>query len=185
MKAAAEFADTDRLYVLSDLHGRHRRLEPLLARILREADSAEVRLLIAGDLGLRPGCGTSALLRGCRGIIRAVRGNCDTRETEEAAGFPLPLADRFFFCGRTVLMMHGHTLSTGCPLLPSGSLFITGHTHVPSLYCDDKTGIVMINPGSLEEPRQGSPASYAVITAEAVELRRADTGAVLQRLVLE
>ena len=36
-----------------------------------------------------------------------------------------------------------------------------GHTHVPG--CEDFSGITLLNPGSLSQPRDGTNGSYAII----------------------
>ena len=53
-----------------------------------------------------------------------------------------------------------------------GDLLMYGHTHVPVLKKSD--GVYYINPGSIAFPKNGYPASYAVMDGGHIELRRLD-----------
>jgi len=74
--------------------------------------------------------------------------------------------------GHNILITHGHlqnidfTFSNIIKLAEENncSTVIHGHTHIP---CDlTENNIKIINPGSIYRPRQGFPASFAILTVE-------------------
>lgn len=98
--------------------------------------------------------------------VYRVRGNCDGARTKEE-------------CSRTVeteagriLITHGHmdgvnfqldrlmyrAMEEGC------TAAFYGHTHVSFL--DDSGEIILMNPGSLTKPRDGSDGSYGIVETE-------------------
>ena len=95
--------------------------------------------------------------------IIAVRGNCDAEVDQMVLGFPLT-ADycEFYLGSRKVFMTHGHVYGpVRIPALPSGSILLYGHTHIPAAESFD--GILHLNPGSLSIPKSGHPASYGIL----------------------
>lgn len=88
--------------------------------------------------------------------IIAVRGNCDAEVDQMVLPFPI-LSDssQLFADGLLLHLSHGHHQSPeALPPLPTGSVFLSGHTHVKW----DKTidGIRCLNPGSVSIPKDGS-----------------------------
>lgn len=88
--------------------------------------------------------------------IIAVRGNCEAEVDQMVLPFPC-MADfsQMYADGTLFYLTHGHHSNPDClPSLPSGSVFLYGHTHVKL----DKTanGIRCLNPGSVSIPKDGS-----------------------------
>lgn len=96
-------------------------------------------------------------------MITGVRGNCDAEVDQMVLDFPL-LADYnviHAFCHR-IFCSHGHVYGPkALPKLSDGDVFLSGHTHVPTVIHDK--GIYLWNPGSSALPKEGHPKSYAVI----------------------
>lgn len=158
----------EKLFVISDIHGKLDPLRMVLGKISREKN---FHLLVAGDLMVRHTPEAAALMHRHRNHITAVRGNCDSSTDQDAMGIPLPLVQNIIWDERKLLLTHGHLLShERVPLLPAGSILITGHTHFPALSIDKESGIILLNPGSIASPRKGSKASYAVITKTGISV---------------
>ena len=96
-----------------------------------------------------------------------VRGNCDTEVDQMVLPFPILAETALLFVdGRTWFAAHGHRAGANptagdLPKLPSGSVVLTGHTHIPTL---DRTpeGLILLNPGSTSIPKGGFDPSYAL-----------------------
>ena len=88
--------------------------------------------------------------------IIAVRGNCEA-EVDQMV-LPLPcMADfaQLEVDGTIFYLSHGHHASPDLlPELPTGSVFLSGHTHVKM--DEVRCGIRCINPGSVSIPKDGS-----------------------------
>ncbi|MBC8452803.1 MAG: YfcE family phosphodiesterase [Spirochaetes bacterium] len=170
MNAAAliDLSNIEKLFVISDIHGKADQLRMAFGKFSREK---EFQILIAGDLLIRHSSEAASIIKRQRNRITAVRGNCDSSIDQDLAGTPLPLVQNISWNNRSLLLTHGHTLSQGrVPILPSGSILITGHTHYPALSIDKESGIILLNPGSISSPRKGSQASYAVITKTGISV---------------
>lgn len=155
--------------IASDLHGSADCCERLFTQMDRE--KAE-RMLLLGDLlyhgprnALPPGYDTkrvAELLNERRDALCCVRGNCDTEVDQTVLQFPI-LAEYALLCidGLTVFATHGHRYNREqLPPLPSGSILLHGHTHIPE---DGACGSVRImNPGSVSIPKGGSANGYMI-----------------------
>ncbi len=95
--------------------------------------------------------------------IIAVRGNCDAEVDQMVLGFPLNADYNELFVGKhKVFMTHGHVYSPkNMPELGKGTIFLSGHTHLPT--AEEKDGIYMLNPGSISLPKGGHPHTYGVL----------------------
>ncbi len=161
------------LLIASDLHGAAPAVEELLSEF--EKSGAE-RLLLLGDIlyhgprnDLPAGYDPKrviALLSPYADRLFCVRGNCDTEVDQMVLPFPI-LSDSglLFVDGRTWYACHGHRAGANpsaeeLPPLPAGSVFLSGHTHIPTLYTD-RAGVLRVNPGSVSIPKGDFPASYA------------------------
>lgn len=97
--------------------------------------------------------------------LRYVRGNCDVNS---AAPMSILIEADF---GRKIYATHGHIMSVkygiGTILKEAKSqgadIVLFGHTHERFSYYDSDSGIYLLNPGSLSEPRDGKGKSYGVI----------------------
>ena len=64
--------------------------------------------------------------------------------------------------GRTFYATHGHIYNQdNLPPLQEGDILIHGHTHV--LKAQQMDGYILLNPGSVSIPKEGNPATYAVL----------------------
>ncbi len=163
-----------KLMIASDLHGAAPAVEKMLSEF--ESSGAE-RLILLGDIlyhgprnDLPAGYDPKrviALLSPYADRLFCVRGNCDTEVDQMVLPFPILSETALLFVdGRTWFAAHGHRaganpLIDDLPPLPSGSVFLSGHTHIPTLHLD-KNGVLRLNPGSTSIPKGGFPAGYAL-----------------------
>ena len=88
--------------------------------------------------------------------ILCVRGNCEAEVDQMVLNFPY-LAEYSVLMadGKTFYLTHGHHKHPqNLPLLPQGSIFLYGHTHVK--FDQVVEGIRCLNPGSVSIPKDGS-----------------------------
>ena len=164
--------------IASDIHGSAFWCEKLLQAFEREKAD---RLLLLGDIlyhgprnelpeGYAPK-EVFRLLNTVQDKIFAVRGNCDAEIDQAVLGFPM-MAD---YCllevnGRVVFVTHGHLFNDDAmPPLAKGSILLHGHTHVPR--CEEKDGILFLNPGSVSLPKDGSKNSYMLLEEGILHLK--------------
>lgn len=154
----------------SDIHGSAYYCRKLLDAFREE--QAE-RLVLLGDLlyhGPRNDLPREyapkeviALLNEHKNKIYAVRGNCEAEVDQMVLEFPV-MADYciLFVDGRTFYATHGHIYNQdNLPPLQEGDILIHGHTHV--LKAQQMDGYILLNPGSVSIPKEGNPATYAVL----------------------
>ena len=97
----------------------------------------------------------------------AVRGNCDFRSDA-------PLERTVDLGGKRFLLLHGHQYYSMSALLyrseeVRADMVLYGHTHVPDLSADGPR--LILNPGSLSRPRNGSMESCALILLDGNDLQ--------------
>ena len=145
---------TRRIGVISDTHGY---LPPEAAEALYGLDL----IIHAGDLD------TPSVLDRLRHIapVVAVRGNMDRGPWAEA----LPPVD-VVTCGKIHIyvrhILHQMDLD---PVAANLAVVISGHTHSP---CEERrNGVLFLNPGSACMPRNGAPASLAVLTVSETRVK--------------
>ena len=154
----------------SDIHGSAYYCRKLLDAFREE--QAE-RLVLLGDLlyhGPRNELPREyapkeviALLNEHKNKIYAVRGNCEAEVDQMVLEFPV-MADYCILSvdGRTFYATHGHIYNQdNLPPLQEGDILIHGHTHV--LKAQQMDGYILLNPGSVSIPKEGNPATYAVL----------------------
>lgn len=154
----------------SDIHGSAYYCRKLLDAFREE--QAE-RLVLLGDLlyhGPRNDFPREyapkeviALLNEHKNKIYAVRGNCEAEVDQMVLEFPV-MADYCILSvdGRTFYATHGHIYNQdNLPPLQEGDILIHGHTHV--LKAQQMDGYILLNPGSVSIPKEGNPATYAVL----------------------
>ena len=154
----------------SDIHGSAYYCRKLLDAFREE--QAE-RLVLLGDLlyhGPRNDLPKEyapkeviALLNEHKNKIYAVRGNCEAEVDQMVLEFPV-MADYCILSvdGRTFYATHGHIYNQdNLPPLQEGDILIHGHTHVLKAQLMD--GYILLNPGSVSIPKEGNPATYAVL----------------------
>lgn len=113
--------------------------------------------------------------------LTAVKGNCDAEVDQMVLDYDISNPDRIVFINdMKVAMSHGHIHNE--VNLPDGDydIFLSGHTHIPSLKRVDK--LILMNPGSLTLPKQNNPKTFAVMDELGAEIRELDTNKVLKSL---
>jgi len=135
-----------RVLIVSDTHGRHGNFEKVYDKI-----GPVDMVLHAGDV-----CGEEEWFRKkVAEELYMVRGNCDT-------SFDLPSKDVIAFGDKLIFLAHGHHYSVGygpeeiadAAAANGCDIAVYGHTHVPLDM--EVGGVRVLNPGSLERPRQGN-----------------------------
>lgn len=87
--------------------------------------------------------------------IIAVRGNCEAEVDSLMLDFPVTPDYAVIFDGSvTMYLSHGHREE---PKMADGSIYLTGHTHIPHDFT--KNGVRYLNPGSVSIPKNDSPHS--------------------------
>lgn len=94
-----------------------------------------------------------------------VKGNCDYGSAE-------PEEETFIIGGKKFFITHGHNYSVHWntdrlyykALEAGADICIYGHTHIPNI--ENCNGIILMNPGSLAQPRGGSAYSYGIVKVE-------------------
>jgi len=148
-----------KLFIASDLHGSAYWTERLVDAYRA---SGAARLVLLGDIlyhGPRNDLPRAydpkaviALLNPLAEEIIAVRGNCESEVDDMVLDFPVSPDYGVIFDGeRALYLSHGHR---EVPRMPAGSLYFTGHTHVPHDYTEN--GVRFLNPGSVSIPKNGS-----------------------------
>lgn len=152
-----------KLVIASDLHGSAFWCRKLMDLVQEEQPD---RLILLGDLlyhGPRndlpreyaPKQVIEMLSREASRIL-CVRGNCEAEVDQMVLPFPC-MADYALLeaDGLSMYLTHGHLKSPDdLPPLASGSVFLSGHTHVK--LDEVRNGIRCINPGSVSIPKDGS-----------------------------
>ena len=157
-----------KLLIASDIHGSAFWCGKLLAAAEKEAPD---QLILLGDLlyhgprnDLPKGYAPKEvipMLSAWKDKILAVRGNCDAEVDQMVLPFPC-MADYAVLVvdGLTFYLTHGHLHDRqNLPPLKTGSVFLSGHTHVK--LDAQVNGIRCLNPGSVSIPKDGSH-SYMV-----------------------
>lgn len=158
-----------RMVIASDLHGLPESLEFLLAKV-KELKPA--RTVLLGDMlyhgprnPLPGGYGPLHMPELFRQLmdlapVTAVRGNCDAEIDQTVLGFPIMADYSLFIAGRhKIFVTHGHLYTPEeHPRLNPGDAFLFGHIHVP--VCEERGGILILNPGSASIPKESSPHSF-------------------------
>jgi putative phosphoesterase len=135
-----------RVGVISDTHGL---LRPEAVHALRGSDM----IVHAGDIG------SPDVLRGLEELapVIPVRGNNDRGPWADA----LPLSDEFELGSASIHVIHD---IAGLQLGPPGegrSVVISGHSHTPR--CEERDGILFLNPGSAGPRRFRLPISVGFV----------------------
>lgn len=144
--------------IVSDIHGSDEGM--LLVRQAIEHFHPE-GIISAGDQCPDP------LYSAFYSSLIAVRGNCDRFYEYYDIPFP-PLSREIKLYGKRIVITHGHEAAPDDFDLQKGDIFISGHTHVPSLY--EEEGVVFCNPGSPSRPRSSSGPTAAALSDKGIFL---------------
>ena len=154
-----------KLFIASDIHG-----SAYYADLMVKAfeNSGASRLVLLGDIlyhGPRNDLPRDyapkkviELLNPLADKIIAVRGNCESEVDQMVLNFPVT-SDYGVIADGEVLMYlsHGHR---AVPPMGKGTVYLTGHTHVPKK--TEENGVIFMNPGSVSIPKENSPHSYMI-----------------------
>ena len=165
------------LLIFSDVHRHKARLKAMLKRHQKAVD----HVYSLGDSELS----TKTL---AKHDIKAVRGN-----------FPFDGGDQDerleTVAGRTLMFVHGHRHGVRGGLAPLAAeargkgvdAVFYGHTHVRK--CTVLNEVILINPGAINRPREGTAPSYLLVSFEGPDTvltwYEADTHDVLEKTRLE
>ena len=153
--------------IASDIHGSAHWCRKLVENFHREKAD---RLLLLGDIlyhGPRNALpeeydpmSVAAMLNAAELCTMGVRGNCDAEIDQMVLDFPMFCDYALLSHGRrSIVLSHGHIFSPdNLPPMKKGDVFISGHIHVP--VCEDRNGILCLNPGSVSIPKENSSHSY-------------------------
>ena len=152
-----------KLLIASDIHGSAYWCRKLMEQI--EAEQPD-KVILLGDLlyhgprnDLPKGYAPKEvipMLSSLKEKILAVRGNCEAEVDQMVLPFPC-LADYAMVDadGMTLYLTHGHLHNPDyLPPLQSGTVFLSGHTHIKQDILVD--GIRCLNPGSVSIPKDGT-----------------------------
>ena len=173
--------------IASDLHGSVTWCKKLLEAYDREGAQ---RLLLLGDIlnhgDAADADAVAALLNPLADSILAVRGNCDTPRDEARLAFPITDICRIFPTGKGPFLFatHGHvyndvSLPEG---MQPGDILLQGHTHIPAT--ERRSSFLRFNPGSIAQPRYGTPHGYMTMEDGVFLWKSADDGAEYRRYAL-
>lgn len=157
-------------FIASDIHGSAYWCKKMLEKFKEEnAD----RILLLGDIlyhGPRNDLPKDyapkeviSMLSGIDCSILSVRGNCDCEVDQMVLPFPV-LADYTVIDAgeRLIFATHGNLFGAERPLpLKKGDILLSGHTHVP--LCEEKDGVMFLNPGSVSIPKNGSTNGFMTL----------------------
>ena len=162
---SANIIDGAKIGILSDTHGSLAAWNSALSVF---GDVSAV--LHAGDViygGMRAkrseGEALAEAIRDCNVPLFIARGNCDTSSDMMATGTVMHNYVSLIWNSKKIIMMHGDNfpLFRSMALECGADLAISGHTHVGSVVREEST--IFLNPGSVSIPKEGNPATYAVL----------------------
>ena len=180
-----------KIMIASDIHGSAKYCRTLLERYEKEKAG---RLLLLGDLlyhGPRNDLPeeyapkrVAEMLNAKKDEIFCVRGNCEAEVDQMMLAFPvladyalMPLGNRMAF------ITHGHVYhKENLPPVKAGDILLHGHTHVPA--CEAAGACMVLNPGSVSIPKNGTPRSYMILDGETFTWKTLD-GEVFNRYSAE
>ena len=151
----------------SDIHGSAFHCSKLMEAFDRECAD---KLILLGDLlyhgprnplpdGYAP-MEVAQMLNDRKSKILCVRGNCDAEVDQMVLEFPIMAPHMLLSAfGYDMLATHGHLIEDGS--IPLAGIVLQGHTHIP--VCEHREGYVLMNPGSISLPKQGSPRGYMTL----------------------
>ena len=172
-----------KLLIASDIHGDSVCCQTLLDVAEKECVD---RILLLGDLlyhgprnDLPEGYAPKKVIEMLNSVadkLICVRGNCESEVDQMVLNFPVLSETAIFFDGSRelyIFMSHGHKFSPeNPPILPKGSVFLYGHTHIPKICRSGE--IVCINPGSVSLPKENNKKSFALYENGHFEIKSFD-----------
>lgn len=165
-------------FVISDIHGSSSALMKAL-EIYKKGNFR--KLIVCGDIlyhgarnplpeGYNPK-EIIEILNDLKGELLVVKGNCESEVDSMVLDFPIKSEySEIITEKRDIFITHGdkYTVSNP-PIYKKGSLFISGHTHIPTAEINE--GIYFLNPGSISLPKGGYEPSYGLLNDDKWEVR--------------
>ncbi|MDQ0359364.1 phosphodiesterase [Breznakia pachnodae] len=111
------------------------------------------------------------LLNEMKDKIIACRGNCDSEVDQMVLQFPITNTSQTLIEeDYRIFLSHGHVyhpdhLPEG---IRPGDVFMFGHIHIPVM--EEKTGVHIINPGSVSLPKENNPHTFGVLEHDTFSL---------------
>ena len=94
-----------------------------------------------------------------------INGNCDYDPTvPEERLFRIEDCKVFMTHGHRYMIRYSTDFLAEAAREKGANIVLYGHSHIPLL--KEEGGLMILNPGSLSEPRGGSPYSYAILTID-------------------
>ena len=151
--------------VASDLHGSMLALERLLDIVTeKRAD----RLILLGDVF---GTNASEMVKKLNTIaykVVCVKGNNDWYFEPDGADFEIFSQTYYNINGNIAYLSHGHKLNWFNMDDYGAKIIMFGHYHYPILKRDKN--LILLCPGSIAFPRNGSGKSYAYIEGDLIQI---------------
>lgn len=154
-----------KLFIASDIHGSAKYCRLMLEAFEREGAD---KLVLLGDIlyhGPRNPLPEEYspmevvnMLSELKQKIICVRGNCDAEIDLHLLDLTATDYSSVNVDGVEIWLSHGHREA---PRQPQGSVYITGHTHVP-FNVMEPSGVYHLNPGSVTLPKEDSARGYIV-----------------------
>ncbi|ENY71942.1 phosphodiesterase YfcE [Aeromonas diversa CDC 2478-85] len=179
-----------KIALLADIHGCLPALEGVMAQLERLKPD---HIVLLGDLlnhgprnavpqGYQPAA-VATRLNEYAELMMAVRGNCDSEVDQMLLSFPCTAPySQMLVDGRRWFVTHGHLYRPDEVPMPAGSVYVSGHTHVPVLESGESK--VLLNPGSITFPRGAWPASFGWYEEGKIQIRNAASDGILAELAL-
>ena len=168
---------------ISDIHGN---IECLNKAIERYREENADKLIILGDFSgyyfSSSDFEVAEILNNMAGLIIAVKGNCDSSQSDGLFNFDLGYLKTIDVNGIKVTLTHGHMYNRNNLPENCGEIFLLGHTHVGNV--ERINGRIIANPGSISKPRGGARKSYLTIDENNIELKALD-GEVIKTIKLK
>lgn len=160
-----------KILVLSDIHGDYYSLEKIIN------NESFDRLVVLGDI---PSYSYDydevdqilELLSKYKNKLVLIKGNCDTFINYDGYGLYAHDEISLTLNNHVVTFTHGHLYNKGFLPKYHGDIFISGHSHVPTLY--KEKDIIYANPGSIGNPRGGSSKGYLIFDNNKLILKDID-----------
>ena len=174
--------------IASDIHGSASACRQLLNRFSEEGAD---RLLLLGDIlyhgprnDLPDEYAPKAVIEMLNGIsskVSTVRGNCDCEVDQMVLSFPILADYAWVEAGeKLIYLTHGHHITDATyQQIGAGKVLLSGHTHVP--LCEEKDGVLHLNPGSTSIPKEGSAKSYMTFDGRTFLWKDLTTGETYQK----
>lgn len=156
--------------IASDIHGSAYYCKELIKKFNEEKAD---RMLLLGDVlyhGPRNDLPKEyapkeviELLNAMKDKIICVRGNCEAEVDQMVLKFPVLADYAILDLGtRLIYATHGHVYNeNNLPPLCEGDILLHGHTHIP--VCEDRGSYILMNPGSVSIPKEGSHHGYMTL----------------------